>query len=904
MASIRRLVRRVVALFASSRAEADLSREIRSHLQLLEDEFVSQGMSAADARDAARRAFGGIEQVKERHRDARAFGSIDAWWLDLTLGVRMMVKSPGLAIVGGIGMAVAIAIGATFFTMTYSYVQPDVPLEDGDRLVALENWDTAANRQEPRSLADFASWRAELNTVTDLGAFRTVTHNLIVPGGPSETVAIAEMTASGFRTARVPPAMGRYLTEDDERKGAPPVVVLGREIWRTRFAFDRSVVGRSVRLGKTQHTIVGVMPEGFGFPVNHRLWVPLQADPRDYARREGPSISIFGRLAAGATLDEARAELTAIGKRAAASFPQTHARLRPRILSYTSLYFIVVAGDVARWQLHLAQLFVSMLLVLVGANVAVLTYARTANRQGEIAIRSALGASRRRIIGQLFVEAFVLSAAAGVLGLFISAAALERLTALLTQDAALPFWIRPGISGATVVYVLGLAVIAAVIAGIVPAIQATGRRVQLSVQRLSTGGSGLRLGATWTVLIVLQVAVAVAVLPGTMFAAWTWIRDATVAPGFAAHEYLTARLEMDRDLAPSGAASADEQEFVARFSDRLAELVRRLEAEPAVSDVTFGSAVPGEEPAARIEIDGPSPSPGSGSPRSTRMLHVEAGFFDTFDATVVAGRRFRTGAADEVVVNRSFVRTMLGDGQVLGRRVRLGERARNVGDKLGWRPKVLEQDRWYQIVGVVTDFPATAPGNEEPRLYQAASSRPLKTAAIAMHVRVGPAAGFAPRLREIATTLDPTLRLEDVLSLDEVYRGGERGLMRVGAVTLALVMVSVLLLSAAGIHALMSFAVTKRRREIGIRVALGAERHRILRSIFSRALGQLAVGVIAGILAATVFDSMSEGEMLGGEGAILLPAVSLLMIVVGLFAAWTPARRGLRINPTEALRAE
>src|SRR5688500_17751241 len=248
-------------------------------------------------------------------------------WLDIKLGVRMLVKYPGLALVGGLGMAVAIAIGAGSFAFFYSAMYPDIPLYEGDRIVALENWDAVASNEERQSLHDLHEWRREMKSVQDVGAFRTVGRNLFTGEGAGEPVPVAEMTASGFVVARVAPLLGRPLVEEDERKGAPPVLVIGYDVWKTRFEGDPRVVGRQVRLGTTPHTIVGVMPEDFAFPMNHRYWIPLRADPRDYERGEGPEIFIFGRLAPGATAEQAQAELTTLGGRAAAAFPRTHERL-------------------------------------------------------------------------------------------------------------------------------------------------------------------------------------------------------------------------------------------------------------------------------------------------------------------------------------------------------------------------------------------------------------------------------------------------------------------------------------------------------------------------------------------------------------------------------------------------
>src|SRR5262245_36834953 len=241
MTTIRRFLLRLLSFFRLGAAEAELSREIHSHLQLLEDEHVAQGMSRDDARLAARRAFGGVEQAKELHRDARGFRWLEDSRIDLKLGVRMLAKYPGLSMIGGAGLAVGVAIGAGFFAMTYSFLYATLPVEHGERIVALENWDIDADNEMQRSMHDLLVWQREMTTVQDIGAFRTIVRNLIVPGGSAEPVQVAQITAAGFTITRVAPVIGRPLAATDESASAPPVVVIGYDVWQSRFGGDASV---------------------------------------------------------------------------------------------------------------------------------------------------------------------------------------------------------------------------------------------------------------------------------------------------------------------------------------------------------------------------------------------------------------------------------------------------------------------------------------------------------------------------------------------------------------------------------------------------------------------------------------------------------------------------------------
>src|SRR5687767_12661458 len=315
----------------------------------------------------------GFAELYERHhatiyRVARSFRALDSWWLDVKLGVRMLIKHPGLALVGGFGIAVAVAIAAGGFSVIYgNFLASSLPLEEGDRLVSIEIWDSAASNPERRILHDYQVWREELKSVQEIGAFRTVTPNLIAPGAQPESVRVASMSASGFRVARVRPLMGRYLVEDDEREGAPSVVVIGENAWRNRFAGDPAILGRTILLGATPHSIVGVMPEGFAFPVNHRFWVPLRAGSVPPEPLTGPDLMVFGRLAPGATLESAQAELATVGSRTALAFPKIYAQLRPQVMPYPNPFLgLHETRDVTG--LHMMQGLVTLIHVLVCLN--------------------------------------------------------------------------------------------------------------------------------------------------------------------------------------------------------------------------------------------------------------------------------------------------------------------------------------------------------------------------------------------------------------------------------------------------------------------------------------------------------------------------------------------------------
>ena len=896
---------RFFTFFRASRAEAELAREVEAHLQLLEDDGVARGMSRDEAYFAARRMFGGqVEQMKVRHRETRSFRLLDQSWLDIKLAVRMLARFPGLTVVGTIGMATAMAIAAGGFAIISTMLDPALPLDEGDRIVAVQLRNVADRRAERRILHEFAEWRGGLRTIADLSAFRQVTRNLILPNASPDVVRAAEMSAAGFRVARVAPLVGRHLVDADERAGAEPVAVISEAEWRRRFQGDPAIVGRAIQLGAAIHTIVGVMPEGFAFPVNHHYWLPLRLDAAAYGRLEGPELWIFGRLAPESTLDEAQAELTAIGQRLSHELPATHAPLRSQVTPYTHPFTDMDEPENVM-AARVMQFLLALLLALVALNVAILVYARTVTRHAEIAVRSALGASRRRIVAQLFIEALALSLLATVVALGVVGVALREIEVrMLPILGELPFWLEFRLTPGAVAIGLVLGVAAAAIVGIVPALKATGRHVQRRLQNLSAGGAGMRLGTTWTALVVAQVAVAVALLPTAVYHAWDATRHVVADPGFPSAEFLRATVVLDPGVAGRNAAEAN-----ARYGNRLEELMRRLREDADVRDVTFSLAAPGEENVVWVDVGGlPLPAEaddytvhaGTAQGHRVRLNRIAPGWTETFEVPVLAGRHLTAAdaaAGTAVLVNRSFADAILGGSPAVGRQFRF------VGVSGDSRPEDVTFERWHDIVGVIADFPVEPSGVMEPRVYQAVSAGDMHPALISIHTRARDATSFAPRLREITAAVDPTLQLRGVNRIDAPAIN-DRSLFRMLALALITITLSVVVLSAAGIYALMSVTVEQRRREIGIRTALGADPRRLLATIFARALAQLGIGAGVGMGVALLLETASTGELMAGYGEIIVPVVALFMMAVGLVAALGPARRGLRVHPTEALRAE
>src|SRR5262245_21489707 len=323
---------RFALLFRRRAAEQRMNEEIAFHIEMEAERLVrEEGLEPAEARRRAYVALGGVEKHKEAVRDERGFGWLAGFSLDLKLGARMLIKYPGLTIVGVAGMSVAVAIGAVSFSAISAVVDGALPFADGDRIVAIQSKDARTGDENRTHLYDLAIWREALSSVEQLGAYRTVDRNVITPDGRSESMRIAEMSASGFRVAGIPPLAGRYFTADDERIGAPSVVVVGHDVWETRLSGRADVIGQTLWLGSTAHTIVGVMPKEFAFPINNRVWTPLRLTSTMFEPGQAPAVEVFGRLSTGVSLADAQLQLNTIGRRLVAADSTTYAHVRARV---------------------------------------------------------------------------------------------------------------------------------------------------------------------------------------------------------------------------------------------------------------------------------------------------------------------------------------------------------------------------------------------------------------------------------------------------------------------------------------------------------------------------------------------------------------------------------------------
>lgn len=884
--------------------DADMQDEMHFHIDMEAQRLRERGLSPAEASRQAAVAFGGVEKFRGAGRDALRLTWLRGLSTDFKLGGRMLSKHPGLTAVALFALSLAIGAGAAYLEFVNDLIRGRLPFADADRIVAIETWDRRTGRPDRRNTSDFVAWRRSLRTLEPLAAARQIDRDLRASDGRVEPVAAAQISASAFTIAQVPPLLGRWLQPRDEQPGAPPVVVIGESVWAARFASNPAVIGKLLHLGNEPFTIVGVMPPAFGLPISEHLWVPLQLNDTDPTPRQGPTLRVFGKLAPGATLQQAQAELDIVAQRAAAASPATHRHLQPIVLGYVdSLWAGVEDSQMQTMVFYGANLLFIGLLVLCGANVATLVFARTATRETEVSVRSALGASRGRIAGQLFVEALVLSGSAALIGLTFAWYSLLWVKVKVAEGMgeSLMFWWDDRLAPLTIAYAAGLAGLSALVVGVVPALKATGAKIQDRLKQ-STGASrnSLKFGGVWTGVIVSQVAVTVVFLAVVGLLGWSAYvtgggkRDVT----FPADRYVSARLMLEGDGGPTG-DTRQALAYRSRLRSTYAELARRLEADPAVAGVTYGERLPGmTHRYDTMDLDASGTSAGPQS-IELRTAMVDPGYFEAFTAPIIAGRNFSEAdlapGRNVAIVDRTFVRRVLQGGEAVGRQVR---RAASEHRPAG---------PWIEIVGVVADLTDdTNKLADDSWLYLPAAPETTTPLYIAIRARTTTAATMA-QLRAVAVDVDPTLRVIEVMTIDQLS-DADRVALDFFARLMAGVSLVAIVLASAGIYALMSFTVARRTQEIGIRVALGADPRRIVRSTFGRALAKVSAGLVAGSIPAGLLVWSLGPEVSPANGtvvAIMTGAFSTLFVaLMAVVATAGPARRALRIQPMDALKAE
>jgi predicted permease len=651
------------------------------------------------------------------------------------------------------------------------------------------------------------------------------------------------------------------------------------------------------------------MPEGFAFPVRQSLWTPLRAHELAQEPGRGQQLRVFGRLATGVELPQAQAELTAFGSRVAERFPKEYENLQPQVLPYAESFIELPQDLLVRAGVHSINAFGALFVVVICGNIALLMFARAATREREILVRRALGAARSRIVMQLFTEALVLAAIAAVLGLTATDFALKwTLAALSTEAEGWPFWLEGGISATTVTYSALLTLLAAVVAGVGPALKITRRKLESGLRQSSAGAGGIRMGGIWTGVIVIQIAATV------LFTAVAYVVQRQAAgivsakASFPAEEYLAMRLELDRD-----GLTEEDAAFWRRYEVNARELEQRVAAESRVAGVTLAEQLPMmASRGAAIELDELDAAGLSGRELFVTMAAVDPDFFDVFRTPVIAGRAFAPRdtaiGANTIVVNQLFVDKVLAGRNAVGRRIRYKVEDADAGEA----PR--EPGPWFEIVGVVRDLvpdPALPLNLDNPGktvVYHTLGSSRTESSPLylAAHVRSGDPTSVLPTLRRMAAEISPGLRLSDIQRLDQGTSTDARAWKGLANFILLLSAIA-LVLSLAGIYAITSFTVSRRTREIAVRVALGAQVTNVVANVFRGPFFQVAMGVAVGCLMMGGLVALFLRNSDVGVGTVTRHAALLLgygatMMGVCALACLGPLLRVFRVQPTDALR--
>jgi putative ABC transport system permease protein len=849
-----RFLRRFVNSLFAGRADARFERELASHLALLEDEYQRRGLSAEAARRAARLALGGIEQTKERHRDARALRWLDDARRDAVYAVRMLRRHPIATAAATLSLAIAIGLNAAVFAVVDWVLLRPLPYPASDELVHVLTMDRASAASPDGLTGEEFGAVSRAASLKSAVAFTTTTRVLAGPAIDPVHVMVCRTAGDIFATLGVPPLVGRSFTEEEMQLGTA-VVVLDYGLWQRSFSADRRVAGRVVSLDGAPHTIIGVMPPARGYPRDAELWRPMTRAERASDDRE---LSVVARVGHGTTVAAAATELT--GLVAAGS--------KDRRAAWVSEMH---ASDVGALKSSLQFLLAAALLTLLVAcaNVAALVGARGADRAGEIAVRTALGATRARIFAQLIVESIVLALAGGALGLLLGRWTLDALVA--TAPVALPRLVEISLDGRVLALGVAATVLTGVMVGVAPALRLSAPSRASVLNRLAWHRASGRPHAR-RALVLAQIAVAVLLTTGAGLLIRSLHYLVSQNHGFRPDELVAVR------VFPPRSHGIDVPQLFRHLAATAATV-------PGVDAVTWSMRLP-------TQVGGLSATVQVAGEREARAVWrpVAPNYFDIVGIPLIAGQAFqaadRYGAASVAIVNRRFVRDLLGGRSPLGRQL---------VSSFANRP--------FQIVGVAGDI-SPAGESDRPAVYVPAEQSPIGEGHLLVRTHIDarqvmPA--LADRLRREAPAL-PFDRVSRVGAVLEDSRAVTRFLSQVAGAFAGLA----LLLSMIGVYGLTAGEVAARWRELAIRLALGASRREALWTVIRPCVVVLAAGATLGLLGATGIGPVL-GSLLSGVAPTdlaTLVAAPMLLAGIGMVAAMVAAIGVLRAEPGATLRRE
>jgi putative ABC transport system permease protein len=873
MAMFNKLRLRLRALFFKSKLEEELDEEVRFHLEREIEENIARGMSPEEARLAALRSFGGVERVKEESRDERGIRLLDEVWQDLRYGGRMLVKHPGFAFIAVLTLALGIGANTAIFSVVNAVLLRPLPFNEPERLVMvwLKGPEAAGGDRVPLPVADLLDWRAQNGSFESVGAFRTTADNYT--GGESpERVRAASVTANFFTTLGAHPALGRTFQSDEERPGAQSVVVISQQFWRKHFAADPQVIGRSINLSGASFTIIGVMPEAFDYPARDvELWTAMQLQAPN---RRGPFLLIgVARLKPGVTLPQARAEMNSMKSSFAGE------KFDFNVLPINE--FIVGEAKPAILMLLTA---VTLVLLIAAANVANLLLARAASREKEIVIRAALGASRWRVVRQLLTESLLLALIGGGLGLLMAWRGVDLLLKLAPED--LPRLQQIGIDGRVFGWTALVSLLTGLVFGLAPALQSA--RLNLD-ETLKEGGRGETEGAgkrRWrNLLVVSELAMAVMLLIGAGLLLNSFWRLQRVDPGVDPRQTLTMQIPLQ------GPRYAQSQQANA-FYDQLIERVKTL---PGVRAAAVSNSLPPDEQpwSDDFTIEGRPVDPREAP--IANDIRVSPEYFQTLGARLLRGRTFSStdsGNAPQVmVINDTLARRYFPRENPIGKRINRGTES---------QPSV------WEIIGVVGDIKYKGLGEETlPAFYQPIAQNTWRGVFLIVKTDAADPLGLAGAVSNEIRSLDRELPVTQIRTLEQrLYASVAQPRFRTAIV--ALFAALALILASIGIYGVISYSVTQRTHEMGIRIALGARSRDVLSLVVKQGMALTVIGLSVGLSASFALTRLMKTLLFGVSATdpLTFIVISLLLTVVALLACWIPARRATKVDPLLALRRQ
>jgi len=871
-------------LFRRTAVEQELSAELAQAFEFLVEAKIRDGTSTSEARRLAAIELGGVEQLKEEIREVRAGYNLEALFRDVRFGLRMLLKTPGFTVVAVATLGLSIGANTAIFSLVNGVLLRPLPFPDAERIIYIEGKNPAAGISESNiSYLDFTNWSQQTDLFASTAAYWTGEAHLGADGEEPERVPRAGVTTGFFSVLGVQPALGRTFVPEDDKGWPQTVAIISHGLWKRRFGSDPAIVGKQVQMSSMPLTIIGVTPPGFEYPEQTQIWVPSAVNLSDEPR-DNRVWSAIARLNPGVDLKQAQIRLSAVNARLDKQFHETNkgwdvvlSTLQERLVREVKPSLLALLGAVG------------FVLLIACANVANLLLARSAARQKEIAIRAAMGASRARVLRQMLTESILLSAIGGVAGLLLSIWLTDVLMSMLPEGA--PRLEQVGIDYRVLTFALGVSALTGILFGIVPALQASKLNVTSALKEGGRSGEGHRRTGARSLLLIGEVALSLMLLVGAGLLIKSFLRLQEVRPGFNAHNVLAAHLSLQ------GPKYKKSQEYVEFFR----QLIERLEAEPGVQAVGGSVNLPLNPTGYAIGRGFiPEGRPLTADESKDAMFSTITGdYFRALQIPLLSGRFFEprdnADGPKVVIINETTAKRHFGSpAGAIGKRLSIWA---------AFRGQRREEKFMREIVGVVGDTKTGSLTEEGDMQIYVPHAQDSQWNFMGLVIRTaGDPAAFAATLRREVRALDKDQPIYNVHTYDDVVMNS-LGTRRVSMQLFTVFACAALLLAAVGIYGVMAYSVTQRTQEIGIRMALGAQKSDVLRLVIGQGMTLALIGVIAGLAGAFALTRVIA-NLLFGVGAsdpLTFIAIALLLIFVSLIACYLPARRAARLNPTVAL---